>query len=246
MKILVTGVSRGIGKALVEQLLNEGHEIWGVSRSSVDVNNRLFHHAVCDIRNTSDIERVANEMRGVGFSPSIVILNAGIEKPDVHDHAFDFETGREMFETNYFGALKWVEMCLTFPERPKQFLAISSVFALRPNDQSATYSATKAALSMVFRGLRLRFLRKDVMFKIVYLVAVNTVIKPSYQVYFSGGKKPPFFVVSPEKAARFIISAMGSQKEDFYSHPLLSYAIRISMFISDRLFRAITTPFRRE
>jgi len=246
MKIFVTGVSRGIGKALAEQLLGLGNEVWGVSRSESEIRHEHFRHSRCDIRLEQDMETVAHDMESSHFYPEAVVLNAGIEKPDVQHGTFNYDVGKEMFQTNYFGALKWVELFLRFPTRPKQFLAISSVFALRPNDQSASYSATKAALSMAFRGLRLRFLRKDVVFKIVYLVAVNTVIKPSYHMYFTGEKKPPFFVVSPESAAEYIIQAINSQKEDFYSHPLLSYAIRMSMFVSDRLFSAFTTPFRRE
>lgn len=245
MKIFITGVSKGIGNALVEQLFQAGHEVWGVSRTKPDRQHERFYHSLCDIRNEDEIERVARELEAAKFYPDVVILNAGIEKPDL-EMGFEYGVGKEIFETNYFGAVKWVDLFLRFHQKPRQFLAVSSIFALRPNDQSIAYSASKCALAMAFRGMRMQFSKRDVIFKIVYLVAVNTVIKPSYQVYFTGGKKPPFFVVSPEKAARFIIECLESRRESFYSHQLLSWAIRLTQFLPDRLFRALTTPFRRE
>lgn len=244
MKVFITGVSKGIGKALVAQFESQGHEVWGVARTNTEGNasgNSVY--TSCDITQESDVDNVIKQMQEQSFYPDIVILNAGIEKPDT-EKGYDHAVGKEIFATNYNGALVWVDRFLRFPKQPSQFLAVSTVFALRPNDQSSSYSASKAALSMMFRGLRYQFDRKKITFKLIYLVAVNTVIKPSYQVYMSE-KKPPFFVISPEKAAQFIINALKSSKENFYSHFFLSSLIRITQILPDRLFKKLTDPFRR-
>ncbi len=244
MKLFITGVSKGIGKALVEQLLEAGHEVWGVSRSRSDRKQEHFHHSVCDIRNEQEVEHVAQQLKAAQFYPDAVILNAGIEKPDL-ERGFEYETGKEIFETNYCGAVKWVHVFLRFPQKPKQFVAISSVFALRPNDQSISYSASKQAISMTFRGLRLQFPKSECMFKIVYLVAVNTVVKPSYKAYFTREKKLPFFVIQPEEAARFIIRSLARNRENFYTPFWISFLIRMTLWLPDRLFKQMTDPFRR-
>jgi len=244
MKVFITGVSRGIGLALAKRILAEGHEVWGVSRTEKSlITDAKFIYSQCDITSETEVSTVARQMQDRDFLPDSVILNAGIEKPDL-ENGYDYKVGQEIFQTNFDGAMRWVDLFLRFEKKPSQFIALSSVFALRPNDLSISYSASKAALSMAFRGLRYQFDKSQVMFKIIYLVAVNTVIKPSYQVYITE-KKPPFFVISPERAAQFISRTLSKRKENFYSHFFISLLIRMTLFLPDSIFKKLTDPFRR-
>lgn len=50
MKILITGTSQGIGKAIAERFLKEHHEVIGIDRQVSTIKNKNYIHYQCDIR----------------------------------------------------------------------------------------------------------------------------------------------------------------------------------------------------
>lgn len=50
MKILITGASQGIGKAIAEMFLQKGHEVVGVDRQETAIEAPAYTHMVCDVR----------------------------------------------------------------------------------------------------------------------------------------------------------------------------------------------------
>ena len=53
---IVTGASRGIGKSIVEKLLDQTWNVYGVSRTQPSVTNENFHWISCDLRQPADIK----------------------------------------------------------------------------------------------------------------------------------------------------------------------------------------------
>ncbi|KAE9609512.1 putative 3-oxoacyl-[acyl-carrier-protein] reductase [Lupinus albus] len=80
--VLITGVSKGIGRALALELANLGHSVIGCSRSQdnlISLQSQLPNHLflTADIKsNTSvqDLARIVMDQRGV---PDIIVNNAG-------------------------------------------------------------------------------------------------------------------------------------------------------------------------
>jgi NAD(P)-dependent dehydrogenase (short-subunit alcohol dehydrogenase family) len=71
MKVLITGTSRGIGKAAAVYFLEKGHTVIGIDRHEKTIEHPLYSHYVCDIRNTEMLPDVC----GV----EILVNNAGTQ-----------------------------------------------------------------------------------------------------------------------------------------------------------------------
>ena len=74
MKVLITGTSQGIGRAIAERFLDEGHEVTGIDRQEATLNDKNYRHYVCDIRNASELPELP--------ATEILINNAGTQNED--------------------------------------------------------------------------------------------------------------------------------------------------------------------
>lgn len=69
MKVLITGTSRGIGKAICEKFLKEGHSVIGFDVLPASIDDENYRHYTVDItKNLPDIDGV-----------EILINNAGVQ-----------------------------------------------------------------------------------------------------------------------------------------------------------------------
>lgn len=74
MKVMITGTSQGIGRAIAEIFLKNGHETIGIDRNEASISHALYTHYICDVR---DKERLP-EIDGI----NILINNAGTQNED--------------------------------------------------------------------------------------------------------------------------------------------------------------------
>ena len=74
MRILITGTSSGIGKAIAEKFLKEGHEVTGFDRKNPSISHPHYSHMCIDIRNSEQFPDLAPF--------DIVINNAGVQNDD--------------------------------------------------------------------------------------------------------------------------------------------------------------------
>ena len=80
MKVLLTGSSRGIGKAISDLLLISGFEVTGTSTKPINhSNNNKYRHIVCDLANEQDLQKL-KEIFAEEAIPKVLINNAGMFK----------------------------------------------------------------------------------------------------------------------------------------------------------------------
>ena len=74
MKVLITGTSQGIGKAIAERFLTAGHDVIGIDRQAASIENAAYTHYVCDVRDKEHLPAI----KGV----QILVNNAGTQNED--------------------------------------------------------------------------------------------------------------------------------------------------------------------
>ena len=74
MKILITGTTQGIGRAIAVHFLANGHDVIGIDRQETSISHAAYTHYVCDVRDKDKLPRI----EGV----QILINNAGTQNED--------------------------------------------------------------------------------------------------------------------------------------------------------------------
>ena len=152
---LVTGASSGIGAATVERLRAEGIEVHALARSAGKLDELAkrtgcIPHAI-DVSALAGVTRLTKE---VEFD--IVVNNAGVDRPGSILKA-DAEGIDLLIDVNLRAVL---HICrLTLPGMVARdrghIINISSIAAAYNFGGNSTYHATKAAVSMLSRQLRI-------------------------------------------------------------------------------------------
>ena len=78
MRVLITGTSQGIGKAIAEKFLENNYEVIGIDRKEATISNENYIHYICDIRDYNKLPKIDNI--------DILINNAGTQ------NEFDIDT----------------------------------------------------------------------------------------------------------------------------------------------------------
>ncbi|HIE00388.1 MAG TPA: SDR family NAD(P)-dependent oxidoreductase [Thiotrichaceae bacterium] len=236
MNVLITGVSRGLGYYMSCQFLAEGHNVIGISRSSLDDTvplntlkaNVNFTYYQVDITNQQEVTKTLSHIYSSGITLDIVILNAGGITNDTQN-GFDYVNFSKIIELNFLSAMRIISIVLPkFLERENGvFVAISSISAIRAFSSSKAsigYPASKSALSMAFEGLRLHYLNHNIQF---------ITVQPGFLA-----EKKVFLGTAYSKAATIIYKHIVSKrKSEVISFPLSIVVLsHVSRLFSDKFF----------
>ena len=70
MKVLITGTTRGIGKQIALEFLENGHSVIGIDRLKSSIDHQSYQHIICDI---------AKDELPIIDNVEILINNAGVQ-----------------------------------------------------------------------------------------------------------------------------------------------------------------------
>ena len=146
---IVTGASKGIGRATVEALLARGCAVAGWGRSAPDglVHDR-FQFFACDVRDEHAVtEAYINTVRELGPEIHVLVNNAGLGIAGAVD-GFAADDWKLMFDTNVLGTFLCTRAVL--PQMKRQQLGhvvnIASIAGTTGIENMAGYCATKFAV----------------------------------------------------------------------------------------------------
>ncbi|MFC6158770.1 SDR family NAD(P)-dependent oxidoreductase [Kribbella jiaozuonensis] len=158
---LVTGASRGIGLAVVEQLVAEGVRVVAVARTSTpELRDTGAFVVPADLATADGPEQaVAAALAEVG-ELDLLVNNVGGGDGELASgfQAIDDDTWRELFDVNYFATVRTTRAAL--PSLLRQggaIVNVSSNSARVPSGGPAPYTTAKAALTALGKALAEEF-----------------------------------------------------------------------------------------
>jgi 3-oxoacyl-[acyl-carrier protein] reductase len=153
---LVTGASRGIGKAIAATLGSKGATVIGTATSEGGAQGITDNFAGSGIKgvgkvlNVTDHDSIATLMKGIQEeygAPTILVNNAGITRDNLLMRMKDDEW-EDVIETNLTSAFRMSKACLRGMMKAKhgRIVTITSVIGATGNPGQANYAATKAGV----------------------------------------------------------------------------------------------------
>lgn len=153
---LVTGASRGIGKAIAAELGNRGATVIGTATSAKGAEgisaalSASGHRGSGKELNVTDPDSIAALMKSIQEefgAPTILVNNAGITRDNLLMRMKDDEWD-SVIETNLTSAFRMSKACLRGMMKAKhgRIVTITSVIGATGNPGQANYAATKAGV----------------------------------------------------------------------------------------------------
>jgi len=160
---LVTGASRGIGKAIAIALGKQGAHVVGTattenkaSKISETFNNEGINGVglILNVIDGESIDNFATELKAESISPTILVNNAGITQDNLLMRMKDAEWN-EVINTNLSSVYKLCKLCMRDMMKARYgcIINISSVVALSGNAGQSNYAAAKAGILGFTRSL---------------------------------------------------------------------------------------------
>ncbi|WP_343692876.1 SDR family oxidoreductase [Chitinophaga sp.] len=153
MKVLVTGGTKGIGKAIADKFSQEGAEVIVTARNAAPDMNKQHRFIAADLSKPEDISRLVNEVKDV----DVLINNiGGVNTPGGGFSVLTDQHWLDALQLNLLTSVSLDRALLPGMIERKHgvIIHISSVSALQPFwDLNMTYGISKAALNAYSKTL---------------------------------------------------------------------------------------------
>ena len=169
---IVTGTSRGIGRAIALRLAREGCKIVGISRSvescrpvaeEMRVLGAEFTPYAVDVSNEHAVAEVVEAAQQKMGKIDILVNNAGITRDGLLMRMTS-EDWDAVLQTNLKGAFYWIKHVTKHMMRARygRIVNISSIIGLRGNAGQANYAAAKAGLIGLTKSVAREFASRQI------------------------------------------------------------------------------------
>lgn len=229
---LITGAGRGLGRAVADNLLQQGYTVVATDYSSALLEGYAglanVVTRVMDVTSAESVSAVANYLQNTFGRLDVLINNAGIiDYGPVTER--DPEDTIRLFQVNTFGSLRVVHACLDLLEKAKGRVVCvtSESYRLRPPFQA--YQPSKLALEGLADVMRRELAHLDIhvatvrpgAIKTELFESMNHIKNPVPEGRLAAPfkrftdmllKSPPTRVSTPEQVAAVVVRAASDKK----------------------------------
>lgn len=213
--VVIFGASQGIGKALAYEYAKLGSKLVLLSRNTeaiknisdeIAANGKECLYKCCDITKKEDVKAgVEFALENLG-GLDLCIINSGVGGPNWMD-SFSSDDFIKMFGVNTFGIAHALEYLI--PVMKKQghgtIAGVTSLADVRGYGGSASYSASKAAASILLEAARVELKKDNITVVTIRPGFVKTAMTDKNEF-----KMP--FLMQTDKAARIIRRGIEKRK----------------------------------
>jgi NAD(P)-dependent dehydrogenase (short-subunit alcohol dehydrogenase family) len=202
--VLITGASRGVGRALVNEALRRGAKrVYAGIRGALTIADERVTPLTLDVTNASQIEQAAREVNTL----DVLINNAGIA---LYDDLSNIDVIELHLAVNLFGSLRMTRAFLPALKRSKGAIVNTlSLMALAPLPLTPAYAISKAAALNMTQSLRALLVGQDVTVHGVFLGPTDTDMTRAFEIPKA----------SPGAVAQGIFDGLGNEEEDIFPDP---------------------------
>lgn len=216
--VLITGASSGIGAALAEVYAARGFDLLVLARRTERLQRlsetlqaryrRNVLGLACDVTDATSIEQSVAQGLGRFGHIDCVIANAGIGRGGAFEQ-LSVEDFRRVFETNFFGVLSTLRVCLpALKKSGGRIGVIGSVNSYFSMPRSTPYCASKAALRGFCDSLRPELSALGISLTLICPGLVESEIRGA------ADPAPAWLVMPAPQAARKIAAAVESRRAE--------------------------------
>ncbi len=159
-KVFITGASSGIGLAIANLLVGQGHEAWGTSRNLERIPQTPRLHPVrLDLSDRRSIGEAFNAALTEAGHFDVLINNAGAGHFGPAD-LLPIETIASQFQILVFGQIELMQLALRHmqPRGEGLIINVTSLASRLPVPFMAAYNASKAALASFIMSMQLELI----------------------------------------------------------------------------------------
>ena len=161
--ILITGASRGLGKALAEYFLQQGDNVVGCSRSEGGITHENYHHYQVDVTSAEEVAELFFKLRKVITNLDGLINNAGVAS--MNAFALTPDTSyQKVFSVNVQGTYLFCQKALGLLKKSKHPRIVNMTTVAVPLwlEGESIYAASKSAVETLTRVIAKEYGRFNV------------------------------------------------------------------------------------
>lgn len=151
-KVLVTGTSRGLGRAIAEHLLSRGDQVLGCARGEGTISHANYFHVEADVTDEGNVGQLLLAAREKLGGLDVLINNAGVGRM-LPLALTPLGTAQKILNTNFLGVFLLMHGATRLLRKSTagRIINFTTVAVPLRLEGEAIYAASKAAVEMLTR-----------------------------------------------------------------------------------------------